>query len=370
MSETRQTSQKLVFNMLQSKVGGGIEKMFLDYTKILAYDFHVICLVPSAFIYTNQILALSTSKKNISIIPFNIKGHFDFFATIRLFVLIKKYQPDIILSHNGRTNSVVNIWRTICSSFLQEKVANVAISHGCFRRMKHFDAIFTVSNYLKVELEAKGFNQPIHWIPNFLATDTPPSTPTILASPLKEITFGTLSRIDVDKQVDMAVTAIAKLVRANPKVDISLKVAGDGNALPAVKEHTNACGMNSHVEFLGWIDSKKAFFERIDALLLPSLNESFGVVILEAAQHGVAVITSDTLGPSEIVKHNESGFIFDKNSAENLAAEMQKLIDEPALYTHIIEKAQKDLISKYSSESARKNLVMAIESTLADNCDK
>lgn len=73
-----------------------------------------------------------------------------------------------------------------------------------------------------------------------------------------------------------------------------------------------------------------------DVLVLPSLmRESFSIVAREALQHGLAVVTSDTLGPEEVVRHGVNGLVVATGSAEDLAAAMQSLVDDRALLTRL-----------------------------------
>src|SRR5262249_385111 len=54
------------------------------------------------------------------------------------------------------------------------------------------------------------------------------------------------------------------------------------------------------VEFLGFVQPTE-FFEKIDILIVPSWEEPFGIVLLEAMASGVPVIATDCGGPKEIL---------------------------------------------------------------------
>ena len=64
---------------------------------------------------------------------------------------------------------------------------------------------------------------------------------------------------------------------------------------------------------------KKEFYDEIDIFLLPSIRETFGLVILEAMQYGKPIISSDCNGPHEIITSNKDGILvpIDKNIIEN-----------------------------------------------------
>ncbi|MCU1595291.1 MAG: glycosyl transferase group 1, partial [Frankiales bacterium] len=79
-------------------------------------------------------------------------------------------------------------------------------------------------------------------------------------------------------------------------------------------------------------DSLSEVLHAHDVLVLPSLmRESFSIVTREALLHGLTVITSDTLGPEEVITHGVNGLVVATGSAPDLAAAMQALIDDAAL---------------------------------------
>jgi glycosyltransferase involved in cell wall biosynthesis len=69
------------------------------------------------------------------------------------------------------------------------------------------------------------------------------------------------------------------------------------------------------VEILSFQADMTSFYDKIDALVLPSLNEAFGLVVLEAMAHGVLPIVSSTAGVAELIRHGENGLSFERNAA-------------------------------------------------------
>ncbi len=66
-----------------------------------------------------------------------------------------------------------------------------------------------------------------------------------------------------------------------------------------------------------------------DVLVIPSIaRESFSIAAREALHAGLAVITSDCLGPEEVVVHDANGLVVPTGDAAALAAAMRRLIDD------------------------------------------
>ena len=79
-------------------------------------------------------------------------------------------------------------------------------------------------------------------------------------------------------------------------------------------------------------DIVPSVFNRCDAIVVPSIwAENSPLVIHEAQQAGVPVITADYGGMAEYVHHEESGLLFTHRNPGSLAQQMQRLADDPDL---------------------------------------
>ncbi|MCA9690985.1 MAG: glycosyltransferase, partial [Myxococcales bacterium] len=80
-------------------------------------------------------------------------------------------------------------------------------------------------------------------------------------------------------------------------------------------------------------------FDRVDAIVVPSIwFENSPLVIHEAQQARVPVITADVGGMAEYVHHELNGLLFRHRDPTSLAAAMQRLIDDPALARRLGER--------------------------------
>ena len=91
----------------------------------------------------------------------------------------------------------------------------------------------------------------------------------------------------------------------------------------------------SRVEWMGEYKNREIVsevFNRCDAIVVPSIwAENSPLVIHEALQAGVPVITADYGGMAEYVRHEENGLLFTHRDPESLSRQMQRLADEPQL---------------------------------------
>lgn len=137
------------------------------------------------------------------------------------------------------------------------------------------------------------------------------------------------------KNFTRLVQAYAKV---GPAAGISLVVAGGENRF--LSEHElkvpDALGLSAWVKWLGWVDPEllPTLYQMAEALLLPSLFESYGLPIAEAMASGVPVLTADRFGTKEIA--GDAALLVDPESVEAIAAGMQRLANEPELRGQLI----------------------------------
>jgi glycosyltransferase involved in cell wall biosynthesis len=120
------------------------------------------------------------------------------------------------------------------------------------------------------------------------------------------------------KRVDLAVAACASLGR-------TLKVAGDGRALDALRAQLHAHPSGERVQLLGRISEadRDRLLGGARALLFPG-EEDFGIVPVEAQAAGVPVIAYGVGGATETVIDGRTGVLFGEQSADGLAAAIER----------------------------------------------
>jgi len=130
------------------------------------------------------------------------------------------------------------------------------------------------------------------------------------------------------KAVDIAIRALAQVPSAE------LEIIGDGPMAAAWKSLAEELGIGSRVHFAGWLPQWEcaARLRCCVALVLPSVYECGGAVVLEAMAMSKPVIATNWGGPADYLNCS-CGFLIEPSSHEALIAgfaqAMQTLIDSP-----------------------------------------
>lgn len=123
-----------------------------------------------------------------------------------------------------------------------------------------------------------------------------------------------VGRIVYQKGPDILVGAIPYILDYYPNAKFVF--AGDGGMRWDVEEQARSLGVSHATRFLGYQNGWKLkdLFKATDCVCVPSRNEPFGIVILEAWSAGKPVVASSNGGPSEIVWHDVNGLQINDNS--------------------------------------------------------
>lgn len=138
---------------------------------------------------------------------------------------------------------------------------------------------------------------------------------------------------------------------ARTPVPQRLVLVGDGPERPALEARVRELGIEGAVLFSGFRDDVDRFLAASDGFVLSSLSESLPMSILEAARHGLVLVTSAVGGLPEIVRPGETGFLFSAGSPEGLADELVKVCEDRAAARTLADRAKADILGRFSLET-------------------
>jgi glycosyltransferase involved in cell wall biosynthesis len=152
-----------------------------------------------------------------------------------------------------------------------------------------------------------------------------------LRAPRASVRFAFMGRLVDWKRVDLLLEALQRC-----PAHYELEILGEGNMRPALEARAAALKLSARVRFFGLL-SQQECSQRLgecDALVLPSMRECGGAVVLEAMAMGLPVIATAWGGPIDYLDAT-SGILVPPDSPKtfvvSLANAMQKLGASPEL---------------------------------------
>lgn len=163
-----------------------------------------------------------------------------------------------------------------------------------------------------------------------------------------DILICAVGRLSPEKGHYKLIQAFAKLCRT---CDFSLKLAivGDGPLRGLLGRAISDLGLSNRVLLSGHMDNPYPVMKRCNLFVLPSDYEGQGLVVLEALALDKPVVSTDAVGPREILAKNNCGILVE-NSVEGLEQGMRKyLMDKPSLWPFDFECYQMEALSMFEN---------------------
>jgi len=109
-------------------------------------------------------------------------------------------------------------------------------------------------------------------------------------------------------------------------------------------------GITPYIHFLGFTEQTPAILHYSDMMVLPSRHEGFGICYMEAGLSKRPAIGARGTGAEMTIKHEETGLLFKNNDAEDLAAAIERLLDDPTFAQHLGQNAYEHIMKNFSPQ--------------------
>jgi glycosyltransferase involved in cell wall biosynthesis len=163
-----------------------------------------------------------------------------------------------------------------------------------------------------------------------------------------------VGRLDPTKNQKWLVEQITPLCAAFPTFHLVLAGSTTNSAYETeIRSTIAALGLGSRVHLTGGLapDSPEliGFLQYARALVLPSLSETFGIVLLEAWACGTPVISSATSGAEALVKHRENGWLYPINDGPQFRQAASEVLRSPQLREQLGNSGREMVRSQFAS---------------------
>jgi phosphatidylinositol alpha 1,6-mannosyltransferase len=175
-------------------------------------------------------------------------------------------------------------------------------------------------------------------------------------APRGETIVGYVGRIAPEKQLERFAA-----LRGMPGIRIA--IVGDGPSVPAVRRALK--GMPVH--FLGTLTGSElaAAYASFDLFLHTGDEETFGQTVQEAHATGIPVIAPRAGGPIDLVRHGETGYLFEPGDAEGIRSLVGALVTDEQLRLRMGEAGRRSVLDR-SWSAICGQLMGHYESVIAD----
>lgn len=170
----------------------------------------------------------------------------------------------------------------------------------------------------------------VHFIPSGIRIEKFLSIPRKIHKNLNFITIGIFR---LQKGIDLLLPAIAAFNSRYPNNRAKFRLAGGGELEPLVKTYAKKY---KNIINLGYVEYNQLpkVYGQSDIYLLPSREEPFGLVLIEAWSAGLPVLASKTEGPLDMLEERRNGWFIDDLSVDGITVSIgrvyEKWLSKPA----------------------------------------
>ncbi len=303
------------------------------------------------------------SGYRLAVVPMWLNGHFHLHFYPGLRRLVAAVKPDIFHideeAFNLATFQAMRLGIAAGAHCCFYNYANIARRYpppfGQFEQynFKHAAAAMVANHEAATIVREHGYHGPVHIVWQF-GVDPElfyPDPAQVLDQAPAPFRIGYLGRLVPEKGVLDLVQALQQL-----PAHVQLIITGRGGQEAELRAEVERLGLRERVTLQPQLPSDQVAGEmrRLHALVLPSRTtarwkEQFGRVLIEAMASGVPPVGSDSGEIPHVI--GDAGLVFHEGNVDDLAAQLRRLVEQPALRIALAQRGRERALSQYTQRA-------------------
>ena len=228
------------------------------------------------------------------------------------------------------------------------------------------DVVLAISEYTKAQVARHAEIDPDkirifpctldpHWEIDAYTT-TPGRTPPVILSVAR------INKDDRYKGIDNVIRSLPAVVREVGPVDY--RVVGRGDDAPRLRAIAAGLGVSRYVNFMGSVAEAelREQYKRCSLFVMPSNEEGFGIVFLEAMAFGKPVVGGANGGTPSVVNDGETGLLVDSSDVAGVGQSLINLLNDRELRERLGQAGHQRLLDNFTFDKFERNFREVVES--------
>ncbi|MCU5745261.1 glycosyltransferase family 4 protein [Staphylococcus sp. SQ8-PEA] len=269
-------------------------------------------------------------------------NQFNHYVEKKIIKAIKHVQTDVLISTRASYNILTATYapahlETVGMEHMNLEAYPSAYKEEIIQAYKHLSKI-TVLTYSDKQTYMKQLTTPVYVIPNMI------TEPRLKQR--KQNVIVSAGRLEYEKGFDLLIKSINKVQSIIRTCNYQVKIFGDGQE----KEHLNKMIAQFQLTDIVQINpptpSLNKELAQSKITVVPSRNEGFGMVILEAMNQESAVVSfKGTSGPESIITHEHDGYLLPYENTDALAHQIKSMTEDETLIDQVVDNGNQTLES-------------------------
>jgi glycosyltransferase involved in cell wall biosynthesis len=298
----------------------------------------------------------------VEVLPFRTLR--DFLHLPRLITYLRHIQPDLVHIHTTVPGNI--LWRLACRVIgvplinhihIENYFGPVGVKANLVRHLDTFTAripkcFIAVSRYVSDMITKQGYQKErVHVVYNGVPWEVQSVRDTASVSKDKNaLIIGCVGRLCESKGQKDLILAFSNILDDYPSATLWLigkDQQSGGKYEIELRSLAGSLGISNRTVFWGHQDDVRRFMEQMDLLVLPSYDEGFPIVLLEAMSLGVPVIATRVAGVPEMIMNEETGILISPGNIDEMAESMKRVLSNPSLRKMLGEKGRQEVSKKF-----------------------
>ena len=287
-------------------------------------------------------LAVRAEEQGIQVFRMEFRGDFGPLAILRTALLLRRESFDAVLANMDKELRIAGLAAKLIKRcvVIPRRGVDYPLKNKLHYRLSYnwlSDCVIANSQATKAALLKNApwlGERRIHVIYNGI-DPTPFLRPakadlrSVLGLSNETALIGFVGQLDERKGIASLLAAFVRTAGSFPKAHLLL--AGEGPLKTMIGQFASDHGLVDRIHLLGFQKNVEEVMKGIDMLVLPSLWEGFGIVLIEAMAAGKPAITTNVSSMPEIVIDGQTGRLVPVNDSSALSAAMNELLADPLL---------------------------------------
>ncbi|MCT4542483.1 MAG: glycosyltransferase family 4 protein [Vallitalea sp.] len=328
-------------------------------------DITLVCLLEQNF-------AKEAREEGINVIVIEQNKRYDL-NTVKRITHILKDDYDLLHCHGARANflgmlikkkyniptvsTIHSDYRSDFDNSIYKKIVYTSLNYISLKKMDYF---ISITNNLKNTLLNRGFKSKKIYVSHNGIRGVEKEYSLSKQEFLnrynidynsKNTYVGIVTRLHPVKGIPVFLKAAEKVLQTNSNIIFLVAGNGDEKYSEKYKQFIINHKLTDNIKFLGFLKDIDNFYNLIDINVLSSHSEGFPYALLEGGLNKKATISSAVGGIPELIRHEESGLLFEDNNYKQLARYIELLSNDDKKRQELSEALYQRVKHKFSDEN-------------------
>lgn len=333
---------------------GGVERLFLDLISGMcsSYDIQIISILGSGPLEPEfrklPINIIHAGPKFLSSRKLPFKLFWIILAPmifLRIVCILFKSKPDIVITSLLQSDVLGIFAATLCGVRRRILIQHDIQKFKWFiKKAKQIFALKLTTQIIANSQTTKNFLEAYFSVENYKIVVIENGIDFALMEEGKmetdssRLVLGALGRLEAVKGHVYFFEAL-KILKEKYMLEPEVLIGGDGSQKAQLEDYKNIYRLKN-INFMGFIKDVPKFLRLVDVLVVPSIEEGFGLVALEGLAAEKVIIASDIAAFRELIQEGQ-GILCNVEEAEKFASYIYTLMTEEKVFQTYKEKVKK-----------------------------